>query len=57
MKLFCAGVGVNHPDVTNASRAIKPKEKALCEKNGVAEIIEIVAVSYTHLTLPTNLCV
>ena len=29
MKLFCAGVGVNHPDVTNASRAIKPKEKAL----------------------------
>ena len=22
MKLFCAGVGVNHPDVTNASRAL-----------------------------------
>ena len=42
MKLFCAGVGANHPDITNASRAIKPKEKALCEKNGVAEIIEIV---------------
>ena len=42
MKLFCAGVGANHPDVTNASRAIKPKEKALCEKNGVSEIIEIV---------------
>ena len=33
MKLFCAGIGVNHPDITNASRAIKPKEKALCEKN------------------------
>ena len=32
MKLFCAGVGANHPDITNASRA----------------------VSYTHLTLPTN---
>lgn len=42
MKLFCAGVGANHPDVTNASRAIKPKEKALCEKNGVSEIIEII---------------
>ena len=27
MKLFCAGVGANHPDITNASRAIKPKEK------------------------------
>ena len=52
MKLFCAGVGVNHPDVTNASRAIKPKEKALCEKNGVAEIIEIVVgndgISFAH---------
>ena len=22
MKLFCAGVGANHPDITNASRAI-----------------------------------
>jgi phosphate transport system substrate-binding protein len=52
MKLFCAGVGANHPDVTNASRAIKPKEKALCEKNGVAEIIEIVVgndgISFAH---------
>ena len=42
MKLFCAGVGTNHPDITNASRAIKSKEKALCKKNGVTEIIEIV---------------
>ena len=52
MKLFCAGVGANHPDVTNASRAIKPKEKALCEKNGVAEIIEIIVgndgISFAH---------
>ena len=56
MKLFCAGIGVNHPDITNASRAIKSKEKALCEKNGVKDIIEVVVgtVSYTHLTLPTN---
>ena len=52
MKLFCAGVGTNHPDITNASRAIKSKEKALCEKNGVAEIIEIVVgndgISFAH---------
>ena len=27
MKLFCAGVGFKHPDVTNASRAIKKSEK------------------------------
>ena len=52
MKLFCAGVGANHPDITNASRAIKPKEKALCEKNGVTDIIEIVVgndgISFAH---------
>lgn len=35
MKLFCAGVGLEHPDVTNASRAIKSKEVKLCESNGV----------------------
>jgi phosphate transport system substrate-binding protein len=35
MKLFCAGVGLEHPDVTNASRAMKSKEAKLCEDNGV----------------------
>ena len=52
MKLFCAGVGANHPDVTNASRAIKPKEIELCKKNGVTEIIEIIVgndgISFAH---------
>lgn len=38
MKLFCAGIGVNHPDITNASRAIKSGEKAVCEKNGVTPV-------------------
>ncbi len=41
LKLFCAGVGVEHPDITNASRRIKQSEVDLCAKNGVAEIIEI----------------
>ena len=36
MKLFCAGIGTEHPDITNASRAIKNSEKELCAKNGVA---------------------
>lgn len=35
-KLFCAGVGENHPDATNASRAIKEGELADCTKNGVS---------------------
>jgi phosphate transport system substrate-binding protein len=40
-KLFCAGVGVQHPDITNASRAIKSSEVELCASNGVKEITEI----------------
>ena len=41
MKLFCAGVGVQHPDFTNASRRIKASELADCRKNGVNDVIEI----------------
>lgn len=40
-KLFCAGVGVNHPDLTNASRPIKKSEFDDCQKNGVKDIVEI----------------
>nr|WP_033405505.1 PstS family phosphate ABC transporter substrate-binding protein [Kiloniella laminariae] len=36
MKLFCAGVGVEHPDITNASRRIKSSEYEDCTKNGVS---------------------
>jgi len=41
LKLFCAGVGVEHPDITNASRRIKPSEFERCQQNGVKEIIEV----------------
>ena len=40
-KLFCAGVGVQHPDITNASRRMKSSEFEKCQKNGVREIIEV----------------
>lgn len=40
-KLFCGGVGVQHPDITNASRAIKSSEKEDCAKNGVKDIVEV----------------
>jgi len=40
-KLFCAGVGVEHPDITNASRRIKKSEVETCAKNGVADVTEI----------------
>jgi phosphate transport system substrate-binding protein len=35
MKLFCAGVGVEHPDITNSSRRIKSSEFDTCTKNGI----------------------
>jgi len=41
LKLFCAGVGVNHPDITNASRRIKASEVKTCAKNGVKDITEV----------------
>ena len=41
MKLFCAGVGADTPDMSDASRAIKKSEYDTCVKNGVKSIIEI----------------
>lgn len=41
LKLFCSGVGVEHPDITNASRRIKKSEIETCAKNGVNDITEI----------------
>ncbi len=40
-KLFCSGIGESHPDLSNASRAIKKSEAELCAKNGVKDITEI----------------
>ena len=42
MKIFCKGIGTNTPDITNASRAIKPKEKKMCFDNGVTEIDQVI---------------
>ncbi|MDE2991349.1 MAG: PstS family phosphate ABC transporter substrate-binding protein [Chloroflexota bacterium] len=41
LKLFCAGVGVGHPDVTNSSRRIKSSEVERCAENGVTDITEV----------------
>lgn len=40
-RLFCAGVGLEHPDITNASRRIKLSEVETCLENGV-EFTEVV---------------
>ncbi len=41
IKLFCAGVGVDHPDIANSSRAIKKTEVESCAGNGVTDIVEV----------------
>lgn len=52
-KLFCAGVGVEHPDITNASRAIKKSEYDQCQKNGVSEIVEV-KIGYDGIVLANS---
>lgn len=41
LKLFCAGNGINTPDITNSSRRIKSSEVETCHKNGVTNITEV----------------
>ncbi len=53
IKLFCAGVGVEHPDVTNASRRMKKSELEACEKNGVKEVVEV-KVGYDGIVLASS---
>jgi phosphate transport system substrate-binding protein len=53
LKLFCAGVGVNTPDISNASRAIKNSEKETCKKNGVKDIVEV-KIGYDGITLANS---
>jgi phosphate transport system substrate-binding protein len=40
LKLFCEGTGASTPDVTNASRRMKPSEFDRCQENGVTKITE-----------------
>ncbi len=41
IKLFCSGVGVQYPDIANASRTIKASELEACAKAGVKDIVEV----------------
>lgn len=49
MKLFCSGVGMEHPDITNASRRIKSREFKKCTENGIT--ITEVKVGYDGIVL------
>ncbi len=50
MKLFCAGIGAQHPDLSNASRRIKKSEFENCRKNGVKDIVEV-KIGYDGIVL------
>ncbi|MDH5255728.1 MAG: substrate-binding domain-containing protein [Gammaproteobacteria bacterium] len=50
IKLFCGGVGVQHPDIANSSRAIKPAELATCAANGVKDVVEV-RIGYDGIVL------
>lgn len=49
-KVFCGGVGEDHPDITGASRAIKSSEVELCGTNGVTDISEAL-IGYDGLSI------
>lgn len=50
MKIFCQGIGEQHPDITGASRAMKKSEWDECEKNGVTDVTEVL-IGYDGLSI------
>ena len=53
MKLFCSGIGAQHPDITNASRRMKKSEQELCAKNGITDVIEV-KVGYDGIAIANS---
>lgn len=54
MKMFCAGVGVGHPDITNSSRRMKASEFQDCQQNGVTDIIEVL-IGYDGIVVANDI--
>lgn len=53
LKLFCSGLGVNHPDIANASRRIKASEVKRCADNGINDIVEV-KIGYDGIVLANS---
>jgi len=53
LKLFCEGLGLDTPDITNASRRIKSSEVEKCAANGVTDIVEV-KVGYDGIVLANS---
>lgn len=52
-KEFCKGLGVNNPDISNASRRMKGTEFEMCKENGVKDIIEVL-IGYDGIVLANS---
>ncbi len=50
MQIFCGGIGEQHPDLTGASRSMRPSEFELCQENGVEDITEAL-IGYDGLSI------
>ncbi len=53
IKLFCNGIGVEHPDIANSSRRILASEVQACNQNGVTEIVEV-KIGYDGIVLANS---
>jgi phosphate transport system substrate-binding protein len=53
LKLFCKGVGMGYPDITNSSRRIKASEVELCRQNNVGAIVEV-KIGYDGIVLANS---
>ena len=53
LKLFCAGLGVKHPDIANSSRRIKQSEINKCHTNGVRGVVEV-KIGYDGIVLANS---
>jgi len=53
LKLFCSGIGVDTPDITNSSRRIKASELDMCKQNGVTEVVEVL-IGYDGIAIANS---
>ena len=53
-RLFCAGPGIDTPDISNASRPISPAERTACAQSGVKQMAEI-RIGYDSLIVANSL--
>lgn len=53
LKLFCGGIGVDTPDITNSSRRIKASELEMCKANGVTDVVEVL-IGYDGIAIANS---